>query len=64
MRQKVFEAVIETQNRHIERLERMVEQLFNALQQRSPIDLSMDMDVERSEPEKDNIMAGAFINEV
>ena len=64
MRQKVFEAVIETQNRHIERLERMVEQLFNALQQRPAIDLGTDVGVERSEPEKDNIMAGAFINEV
>jgi len=64
MRQKVFEAVIETQNRHIERLERMVEQLFNALQQRPAIDLGTDVSVGRSEPEKDNIMAGAFINEV
>ena len=30
MRQKTFEAIIDVQNRHIERLERMVEQLFNA----------------------------------
>jgi hypothetical protein len=31
MRQSHFESIIEVQNRHIERLERMVEQLFNTL---------------------------------
>jgi asparagine synthetase A len=31
MRQGHFEAIIDVQNRHIERLERMVEELFNVL---------------------------------
>lgn len=67
MRQKAFEAIIKVQNRHIERLERMVEQLFNVSQKESERMVQLvDEPISTFDADKDKSfdpMAGSMIND-